>query len=58
MVDVWNGDSWGPKFLRLFNNWELEDVDTFFGRLHNYFIASGTIDDMVWLGTKNGGFLV
>ena len=58
VVDVWNGGSWGPRFIRQFNDWEMEDVDSFFGRLHNHFIASSTIDDMVWLGTKNGVFSV
>ena len=36
----------------------MEDVDSLFGRLHNYSITSGTIDDMVWMGTKNGIFYV
>ncbi|RVW87819.1 hypothetical protein CK203_039780 [Vitis vinifera] len=53
VVDVWDGGSWDPRFIRQFNDWEMEDVNRFFRRLHNY-IASGTIDDMVWLGTKNG----
>ena len=57
VVDVWDGGSWDPRFIRQFNDWEMEDVNRFFRRLHNY-IASGTIDDMVWLGTKNGVFSV
>ncbi|RVX14587.1 hypothetical protein CK203_011953 [Vitis vinifera] len=58
VVDVWNGGSWGPRFIRQFNDWELEKVDAFFGRLHNYSIISSTFDAMVWLETKNGEFSV
>ena len=58
VVDVWDGGSWGPRFIRQFNDWELEDIDAFFGRLHNYVISLGATDDMVWLGTKNGVFSV
>ena len=52
-VDVWDGGSWGLRFIRQFNDWELEDVDALFGRLHNYSIVLGTNDTMVWLGTRD-----
>ena len=31
MVDAWDGGSWGPWFIRQFNDWETEDVDSFLG---------------------------
>ena len=49
MIDVWDGGSWGSRFIRQFNDWELEEVDALFGRLHSYSIGSGTFDTMVWL---------
>ena len=58
MVDVWDGGSWGPRFIRQFNDWELEEVDALFGRLHSYSIVSGTFDVMVWLETKHDNFSV
>ena len=58
MEDVWDGGSWSPRFIRHFNDWELEDVDSMFGRFHNNSIVSGSIDDMVWIGTKNGIFSI
>ena len=58
VVDVWDGGSWGPWFIRPFNDWELEEVDALFGRLHNYSIVLGTFDAMVWLETKDGVFSV
>ena len=59
MVDVWDGGSWGPRFIEQFNDWELEEVDALFGgRLHSYSIGSGTFDTMVWLETKDGDFSV
>ena len=58
VVDIWDAGSWGPRFIRQFNDWELEEVDAFFGRLHSYSIGSGTFDTMVWLETKDGDFSV
>ena len=58
VVDVWDGDSWRPRFIRQFNDWELEEVDAFFERLHSYSIDSSTFDTMVWLETKDGDFSV
>ncbi|RVW90343.1 Heterogeneous nuclear ribonucleoprotein Q [Vitis vinifera] len=56
--DVWDGGSWGSRFIRQFNDWELEEVDALFGRLHSYSIGSGTFDTMVWLETKDGDFSI
>ena len=58
VVDVWNGGSWGPRFIRQFNDWELEEVDALFRSLHGYSIIRGTFDAMVWLETKDGDFSV
>ena len=58
MVDVWDEGSWGPRFIRQFNDWELDEVDALFGRLHNYSIVLGPFDAMVWLETKGGDFSV
>ena len=59
VVDIWDGGSWGPRFIRQFNDWELEEVDALFGgRLHSYSIGSGTFDAMVWLETKDGDFSI
>ena len=48
----------GPRFIRQFNDWELEEVDALFRRLHSYSIGSGTFDTVVWLETKDGDFSV
>ena len=58
VVDVWDGGSEGLRFIRQFNDWELEEVDVLFGRLHNYSIVAGTFDAMVWLETKDDDFSV
>ncbi|RVW67633.1 hypothetical protein CK203_063058 [Vitis vinifera] len=58
VIDVWDGGSWGLWFIRQFKDWELEEVDALFGRLHNYSIVLGTFDAMVWLETKDGVFSV
>ena len=58
VVDVWDGGSWGPRFIEQFNDWELEEVNALFRRLHSYSFGSGTFDTMVWLETKDGDFSV
>ena len=56
VVDVWDGGSWGPRFIEQFNDWELEEVNALFRRLHSYSFGSGTFDTMVWLKIKDGDF--
>ena len=58
MIDVWDWGSWGSRFIRYFNDWELEEVDALFGRLHSYSIGLGTFDTIVWLETKDGDFSI
>ncbi|RVW45708.1 Retrovirus-related Pol polyprotein from transposon TNT 1-94 [Vitis vinifera] len=58
VIDVWDGGSWGPRFIRQFNDWELEDIDAFFGRLHNYVIALGATDDMWVMHSSVRGVLL
>ena len=58
MVDVWHGGSWGLRFFRHLNVWELEETNVFFGRLHDYSISLGNDDSMVWFETKNDYFSV
>ena len=40
------------------HDWELEEVEVFFGRLYEYSITVGTEGIMVWLVTKNGSFSI
>ncbi|RVX22879.1 Mitochondrial RNA-splicing protein MRS3 [Vitis vinifera] len=44
-VKFWK-DSWGSSVIRQFNDSEMEEVDAFFGRLHNHSISLG-IDDVM-----------
>ena len=39
--------SWGLRFVRQLHDWELEEVDVFFGRLYDQSIRSGFEDTMV-----------
>ncbi|RVW26432.1 hypothetical protein CK203_086154 [Vitis vinifera] len=39
VVDVWDGGSWNPRFIRRLNNWELEEIDFFFGKLHDHSLS-------------------
>ena len=49
---------WNPCFSRAFNDWEVEETERFFERLHGKRVL-GDVDDMVsWTGTKSGKFSV
>ena len=49
---------WNPCFSRSFNDWEVEEVESFLGRLHGKKVC-GDVEDMVfWTETKSGKFLV
>ena len=39
---------WNPIFTRLNNDWEMEDVETFFSRLHGHALRRGDEDVMFW----------
>ncbi|RVW40434.1 Protein arginine N-methyltransferase 2 [Vitis vinifera] len=60
--DVWRcnegGGSWSPLFSRLFNNWELDEVCSFFVALNGKQIQQGVDDRVIWRETNCGKFLV
>ena len=47
MVDVWDGGSWNSRFFGQLNDWELEEVDNFFKRLHDQFLSLDSKDTLV-----------
>ena len=49
---------WSPRFSRRFHDWELEEVQAFFGRLSAHHLSLETNDVMVWLPTKDDTFSV
>ena len=56
--EIWEDGVWSPRFTRWFHDWELEELQTFFGRLSAYHLSLETDDDMVWLPTQDGVFSV
>ena len=54
--EIWEDGAWSPRFTRWFHDWELEELQTFFGRLSAYHLSLETDDVMVWLPTQNGVF--
>ncbi|RVW62559.1 hypothetical protein CK203_028024 [Vitis vinifera] len=50
--------SWNPRFFGQLNDWELEEVDNFFGMLHDQSLSLDFVDILVWVDTKNGVFSV
>ncbi|RVX09480.1 putative ribonuclease H protein [Vitis vinifera] len=60
--DVWRcnegGGSWSPLFSRPFNDWELEEVCSFFVALNRKQIQQGVDDRVIWRETKCGMFSV
>ena len=58
MGDLWDGGSWSPRFIKQMDDWKLEEVQVFFGRLYEHSITLGLEDIMIWLVTKNSIFSV
>ena len=60
--DVWryneSGGSWSPLFSRLLNDWELDEVCSFFVALNGKRIQQGVDDREIWRKTKCGKFSV
>ena len=58
VVDIWEDGSWNPRFFRQLNDWELEEADNFFGRLHDHSLSLDSENILVWRDTKNDVFSV
>ncbi|RVW51699.1 Protein S-acyltransferase 10 [Vitis vinifera] len=60
--DVWrcneSGGSWSPLFSRPLNDWELDEVCSFFVALNGKQIQQGVDDRVIWRETKCGKFSV
>ncbi|RVX21575.1 putative ribonuclease H protein [Vitis vinifera] len=59
--DIWcneGGGSWSPLFSRPFNDWELEEVCSFFVALNRKQIQQGVDDRVIWRETNCGKFSV
>ena len=49
---------WNPVFTRLNNDWEMEEVETFFSRLHGHALRRGDENVMFWRVSKKDFFIV
>ena len=47
---------WNPRFLRVFNDWELEQVYSLINSVHSQRIQTDTKDRLVWKAFKTGIF--
>ena len=62
MVDIWDNSREPPRggsplFIRLFNDWEIEEVERFF-LLHNRKVISSMEDKLLLKEAKGGQFFV
>ena len=48
------GGAWDPKFLRSFNDWELENIQEFIEVTSNIKISPLEKDNLVWKGVCRG----
>ena len=48
------GGAWDPKFMRSFNDWEMEVVQEFIGVTSNIKISSLEKDKLSWKGDELG----
>ena len=60
VADVWDSsredEGWSPVFLRLFNDWEVEEVERLIHFLHNKKIRQFQEDRLVLKETMTDGF--
>ena len=60
--DLWSyeygGGCWNPVFSRSFNDWEMEDVESFLGRIGEKRVTKGVEDTIRWVEAKNGMFSI
>ena len=62
VADLWvrqsGGGAWDPKFLRPFNDWELDAIQEFIGLTSNIKISSLEKDKLIWKGDDSSCFTV
>ena len=62
VADCWDSmgeeGGWTPRFLRPFNDWEVEEVERFLSTIQGKRLNADVEDRMVWKGTKNEIFTV
>ena len=52
------GGAWDLKFLRPFNDWELDAIQDFIGETSNFKISPLEKDKLFWEGDESGSFTV
>ena len=61
-TEIWvredGGGAWDPKFLRYFNDWELETIKEFIEVTSNIKISPFEKDNLFWKGDVSGSFTV
>ena len=62
VAEIWvredGGGAWDPKFMRYFNDWELEAIQEFIEATRNFKISPLEKDNLVWKGDVSGSFMV
>ena len=52
------GGAWDPKFLRSFNDWELDAISDFIEETSNFKISPQEKDKLFWKGDESWSFTV
>ena len=50
--------SWNPLFSRHFNDWEMEEVEGLFWKLHDLVLNRDVEDVLSWKNSKNNSFML
>ena len=62
VADLWNWvreeGGWSPTFLRSFNDWEMEEVESFLSSIHKKKIKPGIEDKLLMKGSNHGNFSI
>ena len=58
MCSPWGGGSWSPHFFRPFNDWEMDEANSFLLGLNGKSVQWDVEDRVLWIETKCGKFSV
>ena len=54
----WGVESWNPGFTKLFNDWELDEVENLLGQLCGEKVMLDEEDGVRWLESKDDNFSI
>ena len=58
MIGSWDGGGWNLRFIRPFNDWELEETQRLISLISSRNISQGEKDKIFWLVVTKGQYTI